>query len=420
MQAMISAWLIEQGISATYLSLSSAVAGCLAILILCSVSFYIAKHQVLVIIHKLITASKNTWDDLLFEHHVFSRTALLVPFVLLLLITPIFIAIESPMQAVLVTFAKIAICFQVARCISSVLNVINSLYRQTATERYLPLNSTLQVIKLAVYLVATILAISFLLDRSPLYLLSGLGALTAVLILVFQDTIKGLVASIQISANKMVAPGDWIELPKYGADGDVIEIGLNTVKVKNFDNTITTVPTYALTSGSFKNWRGMFNSGGRRIKRAINIDIQSISFYTKAQIDALKSITLIDDYLENKLQEIGVGSIDNTQSSQQITALNNRQLTNIGTYRAYITAYLKQHEHVHHEMTCMVRQLPATEVGMPLELYFFSNDQNWVNYEAIQADIFDHLYAAATLFDLRIFQHPSGYDWQKQNFNADA
>ena len=421
MQAIITSWLTEQGVHASYIALSSVIIACLLIFILCSISFYIAKNYVLVLIHKLTTASKNTWDDVLFDHQVFSRLSLLVPFVLLLLLTPYFLAADSLLANVLITFAKIGLCFQIARSISSVLNVINNLYRQTATERYLPLNSTLQVIKLVVYLVATILAISQVLDRSPLYLLSGLGALTAVLILVFQDTIKGLVASIQISANRMVAPGDWIELPKYGADGDVIEIGLNTVKVKNFDNTITTVPTYALTSGSFKNWRGMLSSGGRRVKRAIVIDVGSIRFYNQEQLEALASVKLITDYLASKKAEI-LKQTTEAVSNSTITAstINTRQLTNIGTFRAYINAYLKQHPKVHHEMTCMVRQLPATEVGLPLELYFFSSDQNWVNYEAIQADIFDHLYAAAPLFGLRVFQHPSGYDWQSVKASADA
>lgn len=419
MQAIITAWLTEQGVHSSYLALSAAAIGCIVILLLCSISYYLTKHQVLVIIKKVITASKNTWDDLLFEHQVFTRIALLVPFVLLLFLTPIFIPLETLLANGLIIFAKVAICFQIARSISSVLNVINNVYRETASEKYLPLNSTLQVIKLAVYLVATILAISLVLDRSPLYLLSGLGALTAVLILVFQDTIKGLVASIQISANKMVAPGDWIELPKYGADGDVLEIGLNTVKVKNFDNTITTVPTYALTSGSFKNWRGMFNSGGRRIKRAIVIDVRSICFYNKQQVEALKSVNLLAKYLANKQQEITIQDEPSTPNSElDGININHRQLTNIGTFRAYIEAYLKQHAKVHQGMTCMVRQLKATEVGLPLELYFFSNDKNWVNYEAIQADIFDHLYAAAPMFKLRIFQHPSGYDWQTSNVDA--
>jgi miniconductance mechanosensitive channel len=421
MQTFITSWLTEQDIHASYIAVASTIIGFMLILLFCSISLYIAKNYVLLLLHKLISTSKNTLDDLLFEHQVFSRIALLVPFVLMLLLTPLLLASESILATVLIVFAKIGLCFQVALSVSAVLNVINSLYRQTASERYLPLNSTLQVIKLAVYLVATILAISLVLDRSPLYLLSGLGALTAVLILVFQDTIKGLVASIQISANRMVAPGDWIELPKYGADGDVIEIGLNTVKVKNFDNTVTTVPTYALTSGSFKNWRGMLNSGGRRIKRAIIIDVASIRFYSQERLESLKTVQLIADYLADKENEIRQQSPPVMNKSDiTVATINSRQLTNIGTFRAYITAYLKQHPKVHHEMTCMVRQLPATEVGLPLELYFFSSDQNWVNYETIQADIFDHLFAVAPLFDLRVFQHPSGYDWQKSTANADA
>ena len=406
MHTFINSWLTEQGVDGNLILLMSSIVGCFIILLLSSISYYLTKNYILQLIHKLISHSKNQWDDLLFEHHVFSRVAMMVPYVLLFILTPIFISDESSFTPVLFVIAKIGICFQVARSISSLLNVINHLYQQTATEKYLPLNSTLQLIKLAVYIVAAILAISLVLGRSPLYLLSGLGALTAVLILVFQDTIKGLVASIQISANKMVAPGDWIEHPKYGADGDVLEIGLNTVKVKNFDNTITTVPTYALTTDSFKNWRGMLNSGGRRIKRAILIDISSIRFYNQQEIEQLKSIKLINDYLVKKQQEIAENNLSDKPS------INQRNLTNIGTFRAYITAYLQQHDKVHKDMTCMVRQLPATDVGLPLELYFFSNDQRWVNYEAIQADIFDHLYAAAPEFDLRIFQHPSGHDWK--------
>ena len=421
MQTLITAWLTEHNVQTSYLALSGVIIGCAAIFLICSLSYYVAKNYVLVLIHKLATASKNTWDDLFFDHQVFSRIILVIPFVLLLLLTPFFLDPESVVAVVLIVVAKVAMCFQIARSISALLNVINSLYRQTASERYLPLNSTLQVIKLVVYLVATILAVAQVLDRSPLYLLSGLGALTAVLILVFQDTIKGLVASIQISANKMVAPGDWIELPKYGADGDVVEIGLNTVKVKNFDNTVTTVPTYALTSGSFKNWRGMINSGGRRIKRAIIIDVASIRFYNQEQLESLKSVKLIAKYLEQKQAEIEQQAIDSEDiNTVSVETINARQLTNIGTFRAYIVAYLKQHPKVHQEMTCMVRQLPASEVGLPLELYFFSSDQNWVNYEAIQADIFDHLFAAAPLFGLRVFQHPSGYDWQKSTSNTDA
>ncbi|NQZ21374.1 MAG: mechanosensitive ion channel family protein [Colwellia sp.] len=405
MSELISTWLNNQGIAQDYLPLSTLLFGCLAIIIMMALGFYIAKHQVLIILHKIVTRTKNTWDDLLIEYNVFSRFAFLVPLLLLLFLTPIFISSQAIFGLLLIVFAKIALCFQVARCLDAILNVVNNLYQHTARERYLPLNSTIQVIKLIIYLVACILAISFILDKSPIYLLSGLGALTAVLLLVFQDTIKGLVASIQISANKMLAPGDWIEIPNYGADGDVIEIGLNTVKVKNFDNTVTTVPTYALINGSFKNWRGMINSGGRRIKRSIIIDINSISFYQNEQIEKLKEIYLLKDYLQQKSDEIST-SLPND-------SVNSRQLTNVGTFRAYIEAYLNSHSKIHQQMTCMVRQLSATEAGLPLEIYCFSNDQDWKNYEGIQGDIFDHLFAMAPVFELRVFQHPTGHDWQK-------
>jgi miniconductance mechanosensitive channel len=411
MSEHINIWLNNQGIEQAYLAMGTMIVGCLLIFVISALGYYLAKYQVLVLVNKIVSRTKNTWDDLLLEHNVFSRFAFLIPLLLLLFLTPIFLPGHALFGTVLVVFVKIALSFQIARSISAVLNVIRSLYQNTARERYLPLSSTIQVIKLLIYLVATILAVSFVLDKSPIYLLSGLGALTAVLLLVFQDTIKGLVASIQISANKMVAPGDWIEIPNYGADGDVIDIGLNTVKVKNFDNTVTTVPTYALINGSFKNWRGMLNSGGRRIKRSIIIDINSVLFYQNEQIEKLKEISLLKDYLQQKSDDIAISLKTANLSGDNV---NSRQLTNVGTFRAYITAYLSTHDKIHHEMTCMVRQLAATESGLPLEIYCFSNDQNWKNYEAIQADIFDHLFAMAPIFSLRVFQHPTGYDWQKK------
>lgn len=411
MSELISTWISNQGIAQGYLAMSTIAVGCLIILVISSIGYYLAKHQVLVFVHKLVMKTKNTWDDLLLEHNVFSRFAFLIPLLLLLFLTPIFLPAETMLSTFLIVLAKIALSFQIARSVSAILNVIRSLYQRKARERYLPLSSTIQVIKLVIYLVATILAVSFILDKSPIYLLSGLGALTAVLLLVFQDTIKGLVASIQISANKMVAPGDWIEIPNYGADGDVIEIGLNTVKVKNFDNTVTTVPTYALINGSFRNWRGMLNSGGRRIKRTIILDINSIAFYQNGQIEKLKEISLLKDYLQKKSDEITSSLQENNLPGDNV---NSRQLTNIGTFRAYMEAYLHNHEKIHHNMTCMVRQLAATEAGLPLEIYCFSNDQNWQNYEGIQADIFDHLFAMAPIFNLRVFQHPTGHDWHRK------
>jgi miniconductance mechanosensitive channel len=304
--------------------------------------------------------------------------------------------------------------FQISRCVSSLLNVGKSIYQERAKQHFLPLSAIIQVIKLALYLVASIIIVSLIINRSPIYLLSGLGAITAVLVLVFQDTIKGLVASIQISANRMVVAGDWIELPKYGADGDVLEIGLSTVKIRNFDKTITTVPTYALISDSFKNWRNMYHTGARRIKRTLIIDIASIDFYSTAQINNLTNAHLLQSYLNDKQQQIG--DIDKQKTDEHeslsLNSLNTRQLTNVGTFRAYVTNYLIHNTHIRSDLTCMVRQLPATQNGLPLEVYCFANTTSWVHYEEIQADIFDHLFAIAPKFDLRVFQHPSGYDWQ--------
>ena len=410
MHAWIKEQLLQFGWPVEYLPLGSHLVGLLLIALAALLGYYLAKHRVLTLIQTIVHKTRNTWDDRLVEHQVFTKTTLFIPFIIIVALTPHLLPAESSAIPLLLLAARIAIIFQVARVLDALLNVIKSSYQEKAKSRYVPLNATIQLIKLAIYLIAVILAVSAIIDRSPVYLLSGLGALTAVLLLVFQDTIKGLVASIQISANKMVAPGDWVELPQYGADGDVLEIGLNTVKIQNFDRTVTTVPTYALISGSFKNWRDMFNSGGRRIKRAIYIDVVSIRFYQPKELEKLKRISLLTPYIDAKLAEIDADNQErNLVDGDKV---NQRHLTNVGTFRAYVEAYLKQHRSVHRQMTCMVRQLAPTPTGLPLELYFFSNDQNWVNYEGIQADVFDHLYAIAAEFDLRIFQHPTGLDWQ--------
>lgn len=411
MNELITAWLLEQGVSNKHLETSVITVGLFIIVSVSLISYYIAKHQILKVAHKLIVKTKNTWDDALIEHKVLNRFTLLLPFILILLLTPLIFPSELLLADLLVLFTKIFLTFQVAHCISAMLNVSKSLYGETAKQKYLPLNAIIQVIKLVVYLVAAIITISLVLDRSPLYLLSGLGALTAVLILVFQDTIKGLVASIQISANKMVVAGDWIELPKYGADGDVIEIGLNTVKVENFDKTITTVPTYALISDSFKNWRNMYHTGARRIKRTLIIDISSIDFYSLEKVDFLASTNLLKTYLTDKKQKIEIENQALNQNNH-VNNIDTRQLTNIGTFRAYIEMYLNQNVNIRNDLTCMVRQLSSTSSGLPLELYCFANTTDWIQYEAIQADVFDHLFAIAPHFDLRVFQHPTGFDWK--------
>jgi miniconductance mechanosensitive channel len=414
MNELISIWLSEQGVSAQYLASSAIGVGIAIIFLIASFSYYVAKNQILSLIHKLIIKSKNTWDDALIEHRVLNRMTLLLPLVLILFFTPIILEKDSGASAVLILLSKVFLTFQIARCISAVLNVSRSIYRESAKQRFLPLNAIIQIIKLVLYLVTSIVIISLIINRSPIFLLSGLGALTAVLLLIFQDTIKGLVASIQISANRMVVAGDWVELPKYGADGDVLEIGLNTVKIENFDKTITTVPTYALISDSFKNWRNMYHTGARRIKRTIIIDIATIDFFSAEKINQLTNAHLLQSYLSDKKQAIASDKLvgENEGTAQSLLTMNSRNLTNIGTFRAYISQYLQQNSNIRDDLTCMVRQLSATETGLPLEVYCFANTTNWLEYEAIQADIFDHLFAIAPQFDLRVFQHPSGHDWQ--------
>jgi len=265
-------------------------------------------------------------------------------------------------------------------------------------------------VRIFIFVFLGIIALATLMDRSPWLLLSGLGAMTAVLLLIFRDTILGLVASVQLSSNDMVRIGDWIEMPKYGADGDVVDVTLHTVKVRNWDKTITSIPAYQLISDSFKNWRGMSESGGRRIKRAIDIDMTSVRFCDAEMLARFEKFQLITNYVQQRRQEIA--DYNQAHSIDTSYLINGRHMTNLGTFRAYLVAYLRSHPKIHQDMTFLIRQLPPTATGLPMEIYVFSNDQEWANYEAIQADIFDHVVSVVPLFDLRVFQSPSGYDFR--------
>ena len=267
-----------------------------------------------------------------------------------------------------------------------------------------------QFLKILLYLLGLVLVVSILFGHSLLYLLSGLTAMTAVLLLVFRDLILGLVAGIQISVNRMVASGDWIEMPQHGADGDVLDITLMTVKVQNWDKTITTIPTYALISESFKNWRGMQDSGGRRIKRAIYLDVSTIKFCDEEMLVRFAKIQYITAHIERKKKELAEYNALNQVDLSHL--VNGRRMTNIGTFRAYVRAYLQNHPQINRDMTFFVRQLAPTAKGLPIEIYVFCKDKVWANYEAIQADIFDHIFAIVPAFDLRVFQEPTGTDFR--------
>ena len=297
----------------------------------------------------------------------------------------------------------------VAIGIGAGLDMANAIYARSPRAHRRSIKGYLQVLKIVIYAIATILVVAALIDRSPLLLLSGLGALAAVLMLVFKDTILSLVASVQLNSNDMLRVGDWIEMPQVNADGDVIDIALHTVKVQNWDKTITTIPTWRLISESYRNWRGMQESGGRRIKRALLIDQTSARFLTEDERDRMRRFLLIDDYLADKSAEMADWNAKLVAAGRD--PVNMRRSTNIGAFRAYVQNYLENHPGIRQDMTLLVRQLQPTETGLPLEIYAFTATTAWAEYEAIQGDIFDHLLAILPEFGLRLFQSPTGADF---------
>ncbi|MBN9027160.1 MAG: mechanosensitive ion channel family protein [Rhizobiales bacterium] len=300
------------------------------------------------------------------------------------------------------------IILSLALSISATLNIVDTLYHRRPSARLKPIKGYVQVVKIAVYVIATLLIIATLIDKSPIILLSGLGAMAAVLILVFQDTLLSLVAGIQISSTDMVRVGDWIEMPDQNADGNVIEIALHTVKVQNWDKTITTLPIRTLVTDPFKNWRGMQESGGRRIKRSLHLDQTSIRFLDPAEYAKLAQFGMLETYLQNKREELDAWNSKLGEAAR--FAANRRRSTNIGVFRAYVETYLQRHPGIRQDMTILVRQMVPAADGLPIEIYAFTNTTAWAEYEGIQSDIFDHLYAILPEFDLRIFQNPSGHD----------
>jgi len=382
----------------------------LLVLLLSWVAHRVSQGPINRSIEKFAHYTIQQWDDILVEKHIVKRILYFIPLILLyVLSSPILTGTSLlPLSQTLISFL-----FLIAGMmfLDAMLNALLAIYGKSAIAKEISITPFVQVLKLVLYFVTGILLLSLLLQKTPLYFLSGLGALTAVLMFVFKDVLMGFVAGIQLIANKMVAPKDWIEMPKYGADGDVLEITLTTVKVQNFDNTITTIPTYALINESFKNWRNMNLSGGRRIKRYVNIDLGSIKFCSSEMLEQFKRIQLISQYIQNRQEEILVYNKKHQVDESKL--VNGRRLTNIGVFRSYVEAYLRQHPMIHKDMTFLIRQLSPSENGLPIEIYVFCKDTNWTAYEAIQADIFDHILAVVPEFDLRVFQEPSGSDFQK-------
>ncbi|WP_102408905.1 mechanosensitive ion channel family protein [Parabacteroides bouchesdurhonensis] len=383
----------------------------LLIIILVTVAFdYICRYIVLGMFKRLAKRTKNQWDDLIVERKIINKMMHIIPAILVYILVPFAFPPEE-FPKLLLFLQKICLIYIIAvslRFINASLNIIHEIYNRKESFKDKPLKGFIQIIQVTVFFIGIIFIISILINKSPVSLFAGLGASAAILMLVFKDTILGFVAGIQLSANDMLRAGDWITMDKYGANGTVMEVTLNAVKVKNFDNTITTIPPYALVSDAFQNWRGMSESSGRRVKRSINIDMNSVCFCTAEMLDKFRKISLITDYIDGKEDELHKYNeehhIDNS------VWVNGRRQTNLGVFRAYLLRYLQSLPEVNKELTCMVRHLQPTETGIPIELYFFSSIKDWVPYEGVQADVFDHILAIIPEFGLSVFQNISGAD----------
>ena len=379
------------------------VAGSLMALFLVAVLVdVIARRLLLAIVRAFVARTAVTWDDVLVEHKVFHRLVHLAPAVIVFVGVPFVPGLPDGASLLIRNVAMGYMVLTLTMALSALLSAANAIYASTPMSRDRPLKGFVQLLQIAVWVFGGVLIVAAVLDRSPLLLLSGFGAMTAILLLIFKDTILSLVASVQLTAQDMVRVGDWIEMPQFGADGDVIDVQLHTVKVQNWDKTITTIPTHRLITDSFKNWRGMSQTGARRIKRAIFIDVSSIRFQTAEEIAHFRRFALLTGYIGEKERELA--AYNDRLEVEVDEAVNKRRLTNVGTYRAYALNYLKNHPRIHQGMTLIVRQLAPSPDGIPLEIYCFTNTTAWAEYEDIQSDIFDHLLAIVPEFGLRLFQ----------------
>ena len=409
LQQILLEWGLGEDFAATGARTSVSILVALAALI----AHRLARGPVLRTITSLIRRTNTQWDDALIERGVLRRLAHLVPGLVIYRLAPLALVGHARLQEIVDTGVLVYLVLTSMLVIDALMSTTVDIYRSTETSREISIKGLIQFLKVILYFLCGVFVVSVLLGKSPFYLLSGLTALTAVLLLIFRDAILGLVAGIQLSVNRMVARGDWIEMPKYGADGDVLDVTLTTVKVQNWDKTITTIPTYSLISESFKNWRGMQDSGGRRIKRSVYIDIGTVKFLDEQMIERFGKIQYITDHIERKKQELAEYNELNQVDLSHLA--NGRRMTNVGTFRAYVEAYLKNHPQISQEMTFLIRQLAPTPKGLPIEIYVFCKDKVWANYEAIQGDIFDHILAIIPVFDLQAFQEPAGKDFRGLN-----
>ncbi len=384
---------------------SLAILGVLAVISL--LAFYITEKIILTLLTRMFRKTSTDLDDILVNRNVFNRLAYLVPaliFYNFAYAAPQFTAIIQRASLSLMALSGLLV-------INAFLSALSDIYEKTKYSERMHIKSYIQITKLIVNILGVVVIVAILIDKNVAWLLSGLGAMTAVLLLIFKDTILSLVASLQISSNDLFKIGDWIEAPQFGADGDVIDIALHAVKIQNWDKTISIIPTHKLIDSAFRNWRGMSESGGRRIKRSLFIDMNSIRLCTEELLEKFTHFELLKDYIEQKTKEVADHNKSNSINTAEL--INGRRLTNVGTFRAYIEAYLRNNSKIHPEMTFLIRQLEPTSHGLPIQIYVFTNDTDWVRYEGIQADIFDHLLAIIPEFRLKVFQSPTGKDFGK-------
>ena len=405
-------WLVSLGAEPATVRAITIGAGILLVAFLAWLANFVAKRVILRVVKYLVARTASSWDDTFVERNVFGRLSHLAPAVVIYLLLPLVIAAYPTATAVAIKLTQIYMIAVGLLALNGLLSATDDIYKTFETSRQIPLTSFVQVSKVALWCVGAIVVVAIIVDKTPLYLLSGLGALTAVLMIVFKDPILGFVAGVQLSANEMVAIGDWVEMPSHKADGNVIEVALTTVKVRNWDKTITTIPTYDLISRPFKNWKGMTETGGRRIRRNLYVDQNSIRFMDEEAISRASKIQLLQDYLERKRAEVAT---HNEQEQVDPASLaNGRRLTNVGTFRAYVDAYLRSHPRIRQDLTLLVRQRDPGPHGLPIQVYAFTDTTVWAEYEGIQSDLFDHVLAVLPEFGLRVFQDPTGMDWRER------
>lgn len=406
----VTEFFTDQGLARTTAEIAGRSVSIIVVIVFSVIANYLAKGLILQVLSRTIKRTRTHWDDFLVKHKVFNKLSHVAPALVIYFTADNILAGYDRLITFVMNAVNIYLLMVGILVVDSLLNTLHDVYKTFEVSREVPIKGFIQVTKIIIYLLAVIFALSVLMDKTPLYILSGMGALMAVIMLIFKDAILGFVAGIQLTANKMVTPGDWIEMNKYGADGDVEEVALTTVKVRNFDKTITTIPTYALISESFRNWRGMEESGGRRIKRSVIIDMNTVKFCDDEMLERFSKIQYIAGYIKGKKEMLA--EYNEKYEAEHEHPANKRRLTNIGTFRAYVVAYLKNHDMINKDMTFLVRQLEPTENGLPLQVYVFCKDKAWINYEGIQSDIFDHILAIVPEFDLRVFQNPAGTDFR--------